>query len=66
MHDDETGFLFPFCDVGELAPKTWWLIGNPGDRDNFARNGAQLVRQEFSSKRSVQDYLDLYERVLAD
>ena len=66
MHDDETGFLVPFCNVDELAVKTRWLIENPGKRDALARNGARLVRQEFSSKRSVQDYLELYEKVLAD
>lgn len=66
VHDDETGFLVPFCNVDELAAKTRCLIQNPVKRDTFARNGAQLVLQEFSSKRSVQDYLRLYEKVLAD
>lgn len=66
VHDDETGFLVPFCNVDELAAKTRWLIESPGKRDAFARNGARLVRQEFSNKRSVQDYLELYGKVLAD
>ena len=59
-------FLVSFFYVDELAAKTRCRIQNPVKRDTFARNGAQLVLQVFLSKRIVQDYLRLYEKVLAD
>jgi glycosyltransferase involved in cell wall biosynthesis len=63
--DGETGFLVPFRNVDGLAARIRWLLNHPAERDRMAANGAKMIRNEYSSEKSVKQYQALYERLLA-
>ncbi len=66
IRDGETGFLKPMGDMNALAAAVRTLANDP---ELAARTGeAARVRaeREFSSQKSVEQYLDLYRRTIRD
>ncbi len=66
IRDGETGFLVPFREVDGLATRIRWLLDHPVERDRMASNGGRMIRDEYSSERSVKRYQALYKRLLAE
>lgn len=60
----ETGYLAELGDVSQMARDSVYLLSNEQVRQRFIQKGLQLIEDEFSAKKIIQQYENLYERVL--
>lgn len=63
---DETGFLVPVGDRGNLARRTQLLLNDAALARRLGEAGRQRVRSEFSVERMVARHAELYEQVLRE
>ena len=61
--DNETGFLLPPGDLAGLSARLRQLADDPALRQRFGRRGQQLVREQFSAEKMVDDLYALYRRL---
>jgi N-acetyl-alpha-D-glucosaminyl L-malate synthase BshA len=66
MRDGETGFLKRLGDVKSMAAAVRTLAGNPELAARMGEAARVRAEQEFSSQKSVEQYLDLYRRTMRD
>jgi glycosyltransferase involved in cell wall biosynthesis len=62
--NNENGMLVPARNVDMLAEAIAKLVNNPELRKQMGAKGRQLVEQEFSSEKVINETLRLYERLL--
>jgi glycosyltransferase involved in cell wall biosynthesis len=66
MRDGETGFLKRLGDVSAMAAAIRKLAGDPELSERMGEAARIRAEQEFSSQKSVEQYLDLYQRTIRD
>jgi len=64
--DGETGLLVPPADAGALARALVRLYRDRSLSDRMGRRGRERVEQEFSLRRTIEETLKLYERLLEE
>lgn len=60
-----TGLLFPLDEPGSLAESTLFILDHPAETREMCRRAREKVERQFSAKRMAEDYLSLYQDVLA-
>ena len=66
MRDGETGFLKRLGDVKAMADAVRTLANDPARAERMGEAARLRAEQEFSSQKSVNQYLDLYRRTIRD
>ena len=66
MRDGETGFLKKLGDVKSMAKAVRKLANDPELAARMGEAARVRAEQEFSSQRSVEQYLDLYRKTIRD
>jgi glycosyltransferase involved in cell wall biosynthesis len=66
MRDGETGFLKRLGDVTAMAAAVRVLANDPELSSRMGEAARVRAEQEFSSHKSVDQYLDLYRRTIRD
>jgi glycosyltransferase involved in cell wall biosynthesis len=66
MRDGETGFLKRLGDVRSMAAAVRTLANDPELSASMGETARIRAEQEFSSQKSVEQYLDLYRRTIRD
>jgi N-acetyl-alpha-D-glucosaminyl L-malate synthase BshA len=66
MRDGQTGFLKKLGDVPGMAAAVRKLANDPELAARMGEAGRVRAEQEFSSKKSLEQYLDLYWRTIRD
>jgi glycosyltransferase involved in cell wall biosynthesis len=66
MRDGETGFLKRLGDVRAMAAAVRTLAKDPELASQMGEAARIRAEQEFSSQKSVEQYLDLYRRTIRD
>ena len=66
MRDGETGFLKRLGDVTAMAAAVRTLANDPDLAARMGEAARSRAEQEFSSQKSVEQYLDLYRRTIRD
>jgi L-malate glycosyltransferase len=66
MRDGETGFLKRLGDVKGMAAAVRTLASDPARAARMGEAARIRAEQEFSSRKSVEQYLDLYRRTIRD
>jgi L-malate glycosyltransferase len=66
MRDGETGFLKRLGDVKGIAAAVRTLASDPARAARMGEAARIRAEQEFSSRKSVEQYLDLYRRTIRD
>lgn len=61
---DKTGLLVPVKDFQKLADALQWLIEHPQERIAMGKAGRKFAEKEFSIEKSVQDHLEIYQKLL--
>jgi glycosyltransferase involved in cell wall biosynthesis len=62
--DGKNGYLIPSGDIVRLEERIRQLIGDPGLRRTFARNGRQTIQERFTDKQTAANVLQVIEKVL--
>jgi N-acetyl-alpha-D-glucosaminyl L-malate synthase BshA len=66
VRDKKTGFLARLGDVKSMAKAVRTLAGDPELAARMGEAARMRAEQEFSSQKSVEQYLDLYRRTIRD
>jgi len=66
MRDGETGFLKRLGDVKAMADAVRTLANDPARAARMGEAARIRAEQQFSSQKSVNQYLDLYRRTIRD
>jgi N-acetyl-alpha-D-glucosaminyl L-malate synthase BshA len=66
VQDKKTGFLVRLGDVQAMAAAVRRLAGDPELAERMGAAARQRAEQEFSSQKSVGQYVDLYRRTIRD
>lgn len=66
VQDKKTGFLARLGDVKAMAQAIRTLANHPELVERMGEAARERAQQEFSSKKSVEHYLDLYRRTIRD
>lgn len=64
VRDKENGFLVKEKDPHELSQKILELSSDAGLRSRLGKSGLEYVRQNFSQDKVIQDFLNLYKKIL--
>jgi glycosyltransferase involved in cell wall biosynthesis len=62
---DQTGFLVPVGDSGELARKTHLILNDPKLARSLGVRGKARMQREFSIEKMVERYAALYRTLVA-
>jgi glycosyltransferase involved in cell wall biosynthesis len=66
VEDGRTGTLVPIADADALASGISGFLSDPARAAQFGASGREKVEREFSISRMVEQYEQLYERLLAE
>jgi glycosyltransferase involved in cell wall biosynthesis len=64
VEDGESGYVVPVKDPDAIATRVEQLYNDPSLLKTFSINGRARIEQEFSSNRTVEKYIDYFERLL--
>ena len=65
IHHEENGLLFNVDDVQALMAAIRWLIKEPDFAAKIAINGRKSYEENFTMKKVVTDYLNFFDRIVA-
>lgn len=63
--ENETGFLIPPGDLRQFSDQLLLLAGNTPLRERLGRRGREIVRENFSVEKMVDDLHELYKKLTA-
>jgi glycosyltransferase involved in cell wall biosynthesis len=64
IQHEQNGFIYPLHGPGDLSDGMLKLIRASGeDYQGFCRNARTFAAEQFSHKREIQAYLDLFKKI---
>ena len=62
--DGENGYICELGDIDEIAEKGIHLLSNENLHQQFSQNGIAMVNENFRGEKIVQEYEDIYYRLM--